>query len=333
VKNLISKILKEDESFDWISDTNLTMDICQGVESLKPGDIIELDDLPSWLDSPYEEFISGTNIKAEVLDVAPLKKIQPTNTVNFVTILIHTLEDYSGFDEMWARDFANPKHREICSDGRCMYLICGEETNEYRDILITLLEKKDSIKTEQIKEEEDSFDWIKQQKPASKEYIINKIGDKNAYPNHPNFPKFIDKIHKLGLYENHVDELVSAVMTYSDIVYYNGYDKGYDEGVQVGYEEASETSYQSGYDDGFDEGKYEGRAECDEDLEIKWDSGYEEGYDDAKEEWYRKGYDTGTEETYHKAFEEGRAYESGKDVEYYERGESDFYFEDDEELN
>lgn len=133
--NLISE---SDESMSWLTTSmGEPMSICEAQSELKAGDTIMINEL---LD--YDELQrqgSGKileNVTALVLDVDRCNKIQPDNRSSILTILIHVNEDYVGFDDSWYGTFANEEHKKICSDGRCMFLICGESYGE-EDIKIT----------------------------------------------------------------------------------------------------------------------------------------------------------------------------------------------------
>ena len=136
----------ENDGFDWVRDImNEPMSVCDAADSLEPGNIIMVNKL---LDFGGLEQNMVTNVTAEVLVIDYLKQIQPDNQYNLKTILIHVNDDYNGFDESWVRAFKNEEHRKKCSDGRCMFLICGDK--EFEGTMVTrmntdLLESKKHI--------------------------------------------------------------------------------------------------------------------------------------------------------------------------------------------
>lgn len=135
--NLISE---SDESMSWLTTSmGEPMTICEAQSELKAGDTIMISELPD-----YDKLDVGSrgkileNATALVLDVDRCNKIQPDNRSSLMTILIHVNDDYVGFDDSWLGSFANEEHKKICSDGRCMFLVCGESYGEV-DIKITKL--------------------------------------------------------------------------------------------------------------------------------------------------------------------------------------------------
>jgi hypothetical protein len=135
--NLISE---SDESVSWLTTLmGEPMTICEAQSELKAGDTIMISELPD-----YDKLEVGSrgkileNVTALVLDVDDCNKIQPDNRSSLMTILIHVNDDYVGFDDSWLESFANEEHKKICSDGRCMFLVCGESYGEV-DIKITKL--------------------------------------------------------------------------------------------------------------------------------------------------------------------------------------------------
>jgi hypothetical protein len=136
----------ENDGFDWVRDImNEPMSVCDAADSLEPGNIIMVDKL---LDFGGLEENMVTNVTAEVLVIDYLKQIQPDNGSNLKTILIHVNDDYNGFDASWVNAFKNEEHRKKCSDGRCMFLICGDK--DFKNTMVTrmntdLLESKKHI--------------------------------------------------------------------------------------------------------------------------------------------------------------------------------------------
>lgn len=135
--NLINE---SDESMSWLT-TSMSepMSICESQSELKVGDTIMINKLPDY--DELERQGSGKifeNVTALVLDVDNCNKIQPDNRSSNMTILIHVNDEYVGFDTYWVNAFANEEHKQICLDGRCMFLICGESYGE-EDIKITKL--------------------------------------------------------------------------------------------------------------------------------------------------------------------------------------------------
>ena len=134
--NLISE---SDESVYWLTTLmGEPMTICEAQSELKAGDTIMISELPD-----YDKLEVGSlgkileNVTALVLDVDRCNKIHPDNISSAMTILIHVNDDYEGFDDWWVSGFANEEHKKICSDGRCMFLICGDSLMV--DIKITKL--------------------------------------------------------------------------------------------------------------------------------------------------------------------------------------------------
>ncbi len=181
-----------------------------------------------------------------------------------------------------------------------------------------------------LREEQDSFDWIRNANPASKAEITEIIKDswlEYIYV-HDN-ESIIDVIYELGLHTGQVEELTSGLQNILD----RTRNMGMDDGVQIGWEEASEQEYNNGhrdgYDEGYDDGYHEREAEVDEDS-IRM-AGYYAGYDDAKEELTKQIYEEAKEEIYYEAFEEGRKYQSDLDAEEYEKLQDPFTRELDDE--
>ena len=182
---------------------------------------------------------------------------------------------------------------------------------------------KDLIK--KILKEENDFDWAEDIEPASKSDIANELSglqDWGYYIHNPekHKNKLVDFIYNLGLDVNKLDGMVGVLYDFGESVY----DSGRDSGVQDGWEEGESE----GYSEGYSEGEKDAEANCEDEIYEARDMGYTEGH----EMGYDEGYDEGLkkigkelkEKIYNKGFEEGRTYESEKEVEEYERGESGF---------
>ena len=135
--NLISE---SDEDMSWLTTSmGEPMSVCDAQFKLKAGDNIMINELPDY--DKIEVRSRGKileNVTALVLDINKCNNIQPDNMSSLMTILIHVNDDYLGFDDSWLKSFANEEHKKICSDGRCMFLICGESYDDV-DIKITKL--------------------------------------------------------------------------------------------------------------------------------------------------------------------------------------------------
>lgn len=128
VSHVEEKLKKINESdFDWLN-MGEPLPICEAINVLKVGDEIMINEIAHWQES-FEDDESLKNVKAIVLAIAPCKGIQPTNQSSNPTILIHVDDEYYGFDEYWVSEF-KPEYQEICMDGRCMFLICGDEDQD-----------------------------------------------------------------------------------------------------------------------------------------------------------------------------------------------------------
>lgn len=119
--------MEDFNNFDWIEDVELTMNVCEAYSRLRVGDTIIIDDLPDWND------IFFSNIKAEVIEIDLCNIIHKNNKSTDKTILIHVDEipgailDFAGFNRTWVYDFNSVKSRDSCMDGKCMFMICGDD--------------------------------------------------------------------------------------------------------------------------------------------------------------------------------------------------------------
>ena len=125
--NLISE---SDESMDWLTSMGEPMTICQAQSVLEPGDTIMINQLVDIHIIQGSDGKEHENVTALVLDIDRCNKIQPDNRSSDMTILIHVNDDYEGFGGWWVNEFANEEHKQICLDGRCMFLICGDSYDE-----------------------------------------------------------------------------------------------------------------------------------------------------------------------------------------------------------
>ena len=175
-----------------------------------------------------------------------------------------------------------------------------------------------------ILKEENDFDWARDTNPMSKSEITNQLGDLQdwGYFIHERWldaNKLVDFIYRLGLSEEKLNEISVVLYDLSESIYENGRERGQQEG------------WEEGNNEGYREGKYDGerdaKADINDDIEEArvdgYDEGYDEGYDKAYNE-FKDRLEDYKEKIYNKGFEEGRAYESEKEVEEYERGESGF---------
>lgn len=122
--------------FGWLENMSEPMSVCEATLKLNVGDTIIIDQLLYWEDSPEDEKYSVKNATATVLAVDACDKIHPINTSKADTILVHINDEYTGFDEYWVSEF-KPEYVKPCMDGRCMFLICGDD-----DQKITKLDSK-----------------------------------------------------------------------------------------------------------------------------------------------------------------------------------------------
>jgi flagellar biosynthesis/type III secretory pathway protein FliH len=175
---------------------------------------------------------------------------------------------------------------------------------------------RDKIK--KILREEDDFDWISKQNPATKEFIRTKLN--RIYELRHDIDTTTEELYELALNEEIIVKLIETMKNTVN----STYNRAYDEGMQTGHEEGSHESYDRGYEEGYDDAESEYRYANDDALDEK----YDEGYDEGREEGYEKGYSEGAEETYYSAFEEGRRYQSNMEEEEYERRQDPFSRDD-----
>ncbi len=171
-----------------------------------------------------------------------------------------------------------------------------------------------------ILKEDNDFGWADDIQPISKNDIVNELSELRDWgyyihdqEKHPN--GLVDFIYSLGLDVNKLDDMVDVLYNFGESVY----GSGRDDGIQVGWEEG-ETQ---GYTEGYREAEKELKGEFDDEITESRIEGYDEGYDEAYNE-FKDRLEDYKEKIYNKGFEEGRAYESEKEVEEYERGESGF---------
>jgi len=125
--NLISE---SDEDMSWLTTSmGEPMTICDAESELNVGDNILINKLPDWenVSTDGSRGKIHKNINATVLAVDDCNKIQPDNLTTKKTILIHVNIDYDGFNSDWVDSFADEEHKQICSDGRCMFMICRDK--------------------------------------------------------------------------------------------------------------------------------------------------------------------------------------------------------------
>jgi len=182
---------------------------------------------------------------------------------------------------------------------------------------------KDLIK--KILKEDNDFSWAEDISPASKTDIANELSglqDWGYYIHNPekHKNKLVDLIYSLGLDVNKLDGMVGVLYDFGESVY----DSGRERGIHDGWEEGESEGYREGYR----EAERELEGNCDDEIYAARDDGYTEGHDEGYDEGYELGQKNCEnelkEKIYNKGFEEGRAYESEKEAEEYERGESGF---------
>ena len=177
---------------------------------------------------------------------------------------------------------------------------------------------KDLIK--KILKEDNDFGWAEDIEPASKSDIANDLSglqDLGYYIHNPekHSNKLVDFIYNLGLDVNKLDDMVEVLYGFGESIY----DSGRDDGIQVGWQEGESQ----GYGEGYREAERALEDNCEDEIIESRVEGYDEGYDEAYDE-FRDRLEDYKEKIYNKGFEDGRAYESEKEVEEYERGESGF---------
>jgi len=156
-----------ESDFSWIDEINPGGTICDTINYLHIGDIIQVSNMYDWKDPD----ILHENLIAEVLEIDNCNKIMKNNNSKDPTILVHFKENYGGFTSSWYKDFNSETNKEICKDGRCMFLICGKDGEEQKGVRITFLPK------DYIKESEED-DWAKEPFgiPKTKEELEYFIG-------------------------------------------------------------------------------------------------------------------------------------------------------------
>jgi hypothetical protein len=158
-----------ESDFSWIDEINPGGTICDTINYLSVGDTIHVLNIQDWKNPG----ILHENLIAEVLEIDNCNEIMENNNSNDPTILVHFKEKYGGFTSSWYKDFNSETNKEICKDGRCMFLLCGDDGKEQKDVRITLL-PKDYIK----ESEEDDWSWAKEPFgiPKTKEELEYFIG-------------------------------------------------------------------------------------------------------------------------------------------------------------
>lgn len=142
-----------ESDFSWIDEINPGGTICDTINYLSVGDTIHVLNIQDWKNPG----ILHENLIAEVLEIDNCNEIMENNNSNDPTILVHFKEKYGGFTSSWYKDFNSETNKEICKDGRCMFLLCGDDGKEQKDVRITLL-PKDYIK----ESEEDDWSWVRE---------------------------------------------------------------------------------------------------------------------------------------------------------------------------
>jgi hypothetical protein len=142
-----------ESDFDWINEIEPELTICDAINYLSIGDAIRVLNIEDWKNSN----IIHDSLIAEVLEIDNCNNIMEDNRSADPTILIHFKEEYGGFTSSWYNALNSETSKEICSDGRCMFLICGNHGNEQKDVRITPL-SKDYIN----ESEEDDWGWAKE---------------------------------------------------------------------------------------------------------------------------------------------------------------------------
>jgi len=182
---------------------------------------------------------------------------------------------------------------------------------------------KDLIKKILKEGSDNEFDWVRNIEPISVSEIgeeLSSLREFGFYIHKPENSRLVKTIYNLGLDTNGFKTLVGTLHDFA----YSVYEAGREEGQQEVWGDARAEGYDEGYDEGQKDMRAHINSEAQEKYEEGYDKGFDEGYNEGLIEGYQKGYEEGSEETYHRAFEEGRAYESGIDVEDLERRESGF---------
>jgi hypothetical protein len=159
-----------ESDFSWIDEINPGGTICDTINYLSVGDTIHVLNIEDWKNPG----ILHENLIAEVLEIDNCNEIMKNNNSKDPTILVHFKEKYGGFTSSWYKDFNSETNKEICKDGRCMFLLCGDDGKEQKDVIITL-PSKDYIK----ESEEDDWSWVKETNiniPRNKEELEYFIG-------------------------------------------------------------------------------------------------------------------------------------------------------------
>jgi len=158
-----------ESDFDWINEIEPELTICDAINYLSVGDTIRVLNIEDWKNSN----IIHDSLIAEVLEIDNCNNIMEDNRSEDPTILIHFKEEYGGFTSSWYNALNSETSKEICSDGRCMFLICGKDGKEQEGVRITPL-SKDYIK----ESEEDDWAWAKEPFgiPRTKEELEYFIG-------------------------------------------------------------------------------------------------------------------------------------------------------------
>ena len=163
--NLISE---SDEDMSWLTTSvGEPMTICDAESELNVGDNILISELPDWenVSTDGSRGKIHKNINATVLAVDDCNKIQPDNATTKKTILIYVNNDYDGFNSDWVDSFADEEHKQICSDGRCMFMICGDK---YLSQNIKITKLNNSFLWES---EENDLGWMSTTIPTRKDKI------------------------------------------------------------------------------------------------------------------------------------------------------------------
>lgn len=133
---LIKRKIKEGvgDDFDWVREIPFEVDVCSNYDSINVGDTYKV--------SHMEQFGGGSKDYDGPVEITVLEKnycnvIHPGNVCRNRTLLVHVndAEDYEGFPAYWYREFSNESSIEKCSDGNCMFIICGGNFDEHISII------------------------------------------------------------------------------------------------------------------------------------------------------------------------------------------------------
>lgn len=176
--------MEDFSNFDWIEDVELTMSVCEAYNRLRIGDTITIDKLTDWNDWEFYD------VKAEVIEIDICNEIHENNKSSQETILIHVDEvsrnpgrTYAGFDRHWTNDFYDERSRDLCRDGKCMFIICG--IDEISISLVNSINESAGISFEPRKWGDIVYDEITSNPQEKTRIIIDGYDHPNAFEKFP----------------------------------------------------------------------------------------------------------------------------------------------------